>query len=196
MKRILAGIVLVAFYAVSSWGQNNGGSATQPPPGTISSGSASSVTGTNLAANSNGNITLTNTAGGAFTVEQLGSQIQSLRTMVEQTLPMLTAFNERYAASQPGATLGRTIQNIFSGNKNQQGGRTAGTEITNVLAALGALVSTNQNQSVSPNTLQDLATLQKDLQPVQQVLQNLSFTTSGTNQTVAPSGGVPSPTGR
>ncbi len=186
-------------FAANGLSQNNAGTR-QPPPGTISSGSTNatiSTAGTNYS--SNNSLTLTNSAGGSFSVEQLGSQIQALRTTVEQTLPMLSAFNERYSAAQPGSRLGQAIQNIFSGNKNQAQGSssTAGQEITNVLAALGSLVSTNgQGQNVSPNTLRDLVTLQKDLQPVQQTLQSLSFTSSSTNQTSIPTGGVPSPTGR
>jgi hypothetical protein len=177
--------------------QNSGGTAQgQPPPGTISSPSTNN--GNGLSNTMGGNSTLTNSSGWAFTVEELGAQLQALRSAVDQTLPMLTSFNERYSAGQPGSKLGQAIQNIFSGNKNQGSTRMAGQEITNVLSALGSLVSTNGNQgtaAVNPNTFRDLETLQKDLQPVAQVLQNLSFT-AGTNQTTAPVGGVPSPAGR
>lgn len=200
MKRffILVGVCLCS--AASVWGQYLGSSGSEPPAGTISSNPTNGIgyrtvpgviPNTN---NANSNLTLTNNLGGAFSVEQLGSQLQTLRATVEQTLPLLSAFNQRYSAAQPGTTLGRAVQNILSENKNQQSGSTAGREITNVLAALGALVSTNNNQSVSASTLQDLATLQKDLQPVEQLLQNLNFTARPTNRVFTP--GVPSPTGR
>ncbi len=196
MRRLFLMTVGVFFcLGVSSWAQYVGGNGTQPPPGTISSRPANGsgyIPNTNYSAGNN--LTLTNGAGGAFSVEQLGSQLQALRATVDQTLPMLSAFNQRYSAAQPGSTLGRAVQNIFSGNKSQQGGNTAGQEITNVLAALGALVNTN-NQNVSATTLKDLATLEKDLQPVEQVLRSLSFTGT-TNQGYGAPVSVPLPTGR
>ncbi len=178
-------MAFLSLATAAGWAQNTASSSSQPPPGTISSGQT----------NAGGSLTFTNGSGTTFTVEQLGAQLQALRATVEQTLPMLTSFNEHYTASQPGSRLGQAIQNIFSGNKNQnQTGNTAGREVTNVLSALGALVSTNGapgTSAVNPNTVRDLVTLQKDLQQVQNVMQGLSLA-AGSNENP----NVPTPTGR
>lgn len=139
---------------------------------------------------------------GAPSVDQLAIQLQSLRSSVEQTLPVLTAFNQQAGATAStnglGGALSGLISGIFGKNSNSASSATSGQRLTNVLSALGALVSTNSQGTVSIDsaTLQNLAALEKDLQPVAQVMRNLNL--GSTNQ-VTPTQGTPgglTPTGR
>ncbi len=184
--------LLVGWVAPAVLGQNARGPAAQPPPGNITS--TNSIISTNSAVAPNaaagGGTVMTNASGGSFTVQQLGAQLQTLRRTVDQTLPMLNTFNQQVSAQSPGSTIAGAVRNIFSGNKNQgQNGGGVSQDVTNVLSALGALVNTNRQTQIDPNTL---ATLQKDLQTVQRDLQNLNLSGT-TTQPVSP--GL-SPTGR
>lgn len=166
----------------------------QPPSPVISAGTNQSW----------GGLTFTNQSGQVLSVEQLATQLQSLRASVERTLPLLTQFNQ-----QAGATngLAGAISGLLSGvlgkdSRHNAGDSTTsgGQRLTNVLSALGALVSTNSQGGVSidPETVRSLAALQRDLQPVADALRNLNL--SATNQASgspdpANAGGV-TPTGR
>jgi len=148
-----------------------------------------------------GGLVLTNQSGHVFSVAELNTRLQSLRTAVEQTLPMLSDFNQ-----QAGATnrLAGAISGMLSGVLGKDGDRagasppSSGQRLTNVLSALGALVSTNAQGSVAfdPATLRHLMALQRDLQPVAATLRELNIST---NQALPASGMPPgglTPTGR
>ncbi len=188
----LGTILLLGFCLTPAvWAQNARSPAVQPPPGNITS--TNSFPSTNAGVPNpavDAGTVLTNAAGGSFSVQQLGTQLQTLRSTVDQTLPMLTTFNQQVSSQSPGATIAGAVRNIFSGNKNQgQNGSAVSQDVTNVLSALGALVNTNRQTQIDPRTL---ATLQKDLQTVQRDLQNLNL--SGT--TPQPASPGLSPTGR
>lgn len=150
----------------------------------------------------NQNTVLTNQSGQTFTVQQLANQLQNLRVAVDQTLPMLSEFNQRLGASSQ--SLGGAISGLLSGALHKNGNQspsttsTSGQEITNLLAALGSLVNTNsQAPAVPQDTARNLATLQKDLQPVAEVMRTMNFGT--TNQSTIPQANAPgtlTPTGR
>ncbi len=167
-------------------------SPTTPPPGTISRGNAtfgsSSLT------------TFTNRSGQLYTAEQFASQLENLRAAVEQTLPMVQAFNEDFAARNPSSqSLSGVLSRFIGGNGNGQGGGTT----TNFLGILSSLLNTNRNNntaSASPTTVRDLQSLQKDLEPIPGLLQALNVPNSqgsgpgsygyaggNTNQFAAPS---------
>jgi len=145
--------------------------------------------------------------GQSFSAEQLAAQLQSLRSIVEQTLPVLGAFNQNYSNSLGGnQSIGGAISGLLSGalNKNQQSSSASAAHsslsVSNVLASLQNLVSTNRTSSapVSPNTLRDLVTLQNELHLVLSSLQNLNVGNLPGNQFAQPSSGTNTltPTGR
>jgi hypothetical protein len=150
---------------------------------------------------SSGDLTITNQAGQVFTMQDFARQLQGLRSSVEQTLPMLTAFNERFSSAS-GQSLAGALSELISGalKKNGSEGPQSGgssTQMSNVLSALGGLFSTNAQGSVSVNTetLRDLTRLQEELKPVSDLLGSMNLGT-GTNQlSTTPAGGL-TPTGR
>ena len=99
--------------------------AQSPPPGTISHPSDSSI-GTNSSVTSptaeisGSGMTFTNTSGQTFSIEQLANQLSSLRSAVDQTLPVLIAFNESYSNSATGTqTVAGKLSNLLSGALNR-----------------------------------------------------------------------------
>jgi hypothetical protein len=170
---MLAGCTTVlAQTATNSAVAPSGGSATNQ---VISSGPLSAS-----------NITITNQTGATFSVTDLARQLQTLKASVEQTLPMLTAFNNRFSpanTSSGSQGLAGTISRLFSGGKNNaQGQNQSSSEVSNVVAILHSLLSTNSvgaPVAFNPNTLNQLQTLQRALQPTVPILQNLT-SSSGT----------------
>jgi hypothetical protein len=123
---------------------------------------------------------------------QLAAELQTLQGAVDRTLPLLRAFNQQ--SSHQGHGVVGALANVLS--KGSQGGG-AGQQITNLLSALGSLVSTNAQgaATINPETLKNLSALENELGPVAQRLQALHL--GGTNQVVPlPPGSVPAPTGR
>lgn len=194
MKTGLRSIIVVAgsVLALTALGQNGANQSTpqtQPqnpgqtqPSQVISSGRAV----TNAATQGIPSSANTNAA-----LESLVGNLQSLRSIVDQTLPGLSALNQQFGQQSQG--LAGALENVFSRNKTNPNSST-GQQITNVLSALGSLVNRNgqQTPTLDQETLRNLATLEKDLQPVQQVLQTLNINSANqTNNTQ-----VPTPTGR
>ena len=178
----------------------------QTTPGSVLPMQQSFEQGTNQ--QSTGTAVFSSPNGQSFSVEQLAAQLQSLRSSVEQTLPVLGAFNQNYSNSLGGGnqSIGGAISGLLSGalNKTQQSTSAPAAHnslsVSNVLVALQNLVSTNRTSSapVNPNTLRDLATLQNELQPVLVILQNLNVGNLPGNQFAQPSNvtNTLTPTGR
>src|SRR4051794_6461021 len=94
MKKIC--LILVAVFLVTSlWAQ-------AAPPGTISRAPSGSQSGTTQIGSGN---TFTNRSGASYSTEQLASQLENLRSVVDQTLPAVMAFTET-ASNSP--TSGRS----------------------------------------------------------------------------------------
>ncbi len=182
--------------------------AQSPPPGTISHPSDSSI-GTNSSVTSptaeisGSGMTFTNTSGQTFSIEQLANQLSSLRSAVDQTLPVLIAFNESYSNSATGTqTVAGKLSNLLSGALNRNSSSTSSTnqangQWNNLLGGLQKLLNRNSNtnsETFNPTTVRDLGTLQTELQPVASTLQTLNVT-SNTNG-ISSTENVLSPTGR
>lgn len=151
-----------------------------------------------------------NGAGQTFTPAQLAAQLQNLRSVIDQTVPILSAFNQQYSNSLTGSQQG--IRGELSGivsdvfHRNQPAGQNYAVgnafSSTNLLAALSSLLNRNSTGATgaNPADAQDLITLQNDLQPVESILQQLNVTPSPVQQN-APygqpyPGTYPTPTGR
>ncbi len=193
-------VLFVAVAAVSATAQNTTNSSVTPPPGTISQGSANAF-GT-------ANLSFTNRSGQVYTASQFASQLENLRTAVEQTLPMLQSFNQDFAARNPGSqSLSGVLSRVLGGNSQNSGANN-----TNFLGVLSNLLTSNRANStpaVSGTTVRDLQTLQKDLEPIPGLLQALNvngsanagvntsygYSAPSTNTFTGPTNNV-SPTGR
>jgi len=150
--------------------------------------------------NTNGNESLmvTNPAGGAFPISQLDAQLTTLKADVERTLPMLSAVINRASPSQVVTSRSQELANAASNfiahalghetNSNStvpSGG--ASPRMTNFAGFLRSLISTNTGGgggvSFDPSTLNQLANLQRSLEPVLNNLNTLNISSiPGTNQ--------------
>jgi hypothetical protein len=177
MKAVLVMTLLCLQAFCTARAQNSPNPGAQTPPGSIT---ATNVLNPSIGTNANW--------------EQLDRQLQTLRSAVEQTLPTLRAVNQQLSSGSQSRGLAGALESILS--KNHTNGKpAAGQQLTNLLSALGSIVSTNAQgvATVNPDTVRTLSALEKDLQPVEQALTALA----STNQVpAAPSGTVPSPTGR
>jgi hypothetical protein len=170
MKKILS---ISALVVISALGQAQFATNSNPP--SIPQTSQSIPNQTNAS-----QLSFTNRSGQVFSAEQLTTQLQQLRTVVDQTLPVLSAFNEEFAtnAAADNASLPNRIGSILSGimtRTNSTSGQSS-TGLTNAIAILNGLLNTNAPGSVTmnPNTLNQLVTLQNNLQPIPGILQALN----------------------
>lgn len=165
------------------------------PPGTIS---GAPRVGTTQQPESSG--TFTNRSGASFSTAELGAQLQQLRGLVDQMLPVLSAYTETVSntAGTASHTIGGAVTDILTGVLNRQGNQQSGSATgnnvfssTNVINVLQGLLNTNSTGSSSGNkaALKDLTDLQNQLQALNATLQRLNI--SGTN-----SAGTLTPTGR
>ncbi len=157
-----------------------------------------------------GNPTFANGAGQNFTPEQLATQLQNLRSAIDQTLPMLSAFNQQYSNSAAGgkqsvrSEISGIVSDVFHRNQgaNQNNAGRSSFSTSNLLSMLHGLLSTNSTSATAatPANAQDLIALQNDLQPVESILQRLNVTPNPTPMAAPYSqpyqGGNLSPTGR
>ncbi|HZR21170.1 MAG TPA: hypothetical protein VFE51_28065 [Verrucomicrobiae bacterium] len=152
-----------------------------------------------------GGVLFSNRLGQTFSAQDLAAQLQNLRNAVDQTVPILSAFNETYSNSNSGGhqTVGSTLSGIVSDvfHRNQGSAQTSANEsptTSNLLSVLHGLLNKNSTATTpaaAPNP-QDLLSLQSDLQPVVSVLQRLNVQ-STSNQLAAPyPNGSLTPTGR
>jgi hypothetical protein len=201
MKKII--VLLIAFTgSVYLWAQT-------PPPGTLShpAGVTNPPTPPTPGSMTNqfgaSNLSFTNSAGGVYSVDQLASQLQSLRATVDQTLPMISAFTQNYSNSIGGpTTVGGAISGILSRVLKETNAPSASAQnATNLLMGLDQSLRRNAaGAAQSPIQAQDLAALQQQLQSMPALLQRLHLG-AATNQLAAPSGvisqpGRGAPTGR
>jgi hypothetical protein len=186
---MLKRVFIISFLGIAGWAQVS-------PPGTISSAPR---VGTTQQPESSG--TFTNRSGASFSTAELASQLQQLRTLVDQTLPVLSAYTETVSntAGTGNHTLGGAVTDILSGVLNRQGNQQAGGATgnhvfssTNVVNVLQGLLTTNSTGSSSGNkaALKDFADMQNQLQALNATLQRLNIT--GTTN----SAGNLTPTGR
>ena len=188
-------LLAVSFKIASTWAQAT--SSASPQPSAVDSANSGAA-----------NITFTNRAGAAFSVEQLASQLQNLRSAVDEILPTLTAFNESFPATNAASTGWKgTLSGLVSGalqktsdqNTATTQGQTPSTWDKTVSALRGLLNKNSPTSApVNPNAQRDLVTLQNSLQPVVPILQDLNVV-SGANSGQISGGStnrVLSPTGR
>ena len=159
-------------------------------------------------------MTFSNRSGQNFTPEDLASQLQNLRTVVEQTLPILSAFNEQSSnatsagTQSVGGALSGIVSDVLHRNRStgQENVASQGSlRASNLLAILHGLLNTNSTSTAtaSPANPQDLISLENDLRPVASLLQRLNVS-GNSNFVNAPSyqrsttypGANPTPTGR
>ena len=156
--------------------------------------------------NAPGNLTITNQFGGTLSLTDLDAQLANLKTDVERTLPMLAAVAGQSGVSpaqsrsqQLANAASNFVANALGRNPNQTTAIPPGENsprLTNFAGFLHGLISTNTGGaggvSLDPNTVNLLATLRNDLQPVLSILDNLNVTSfpAGTNQ---PAGGFATP---
>lgn len=163
-----------------------------------------------------GGVMFSNRFGQTYSANELAAQLQNLRSIVDQTLPLLSGFNDAYSNSISGGrqTVGGALSGIVSDvfHRNQQPGQTTGTSqgafsTTNLMAVLHGLLNTNSAGAAgtAPGNAEDLKALETALQPVASILQRLNVSPTPAafpNQTPYNNGTVPmpnpniSPTGR
>jgi hypothetical protein len=143
-------------------------------------------------------LSFSNRVGQVFSPEALASQLQNLRSSVDQILPVLMAFNESYSNALTGgsrSTVGGALSGIVSDvlHRNQTSSQASSTGqsvwgATNLLSMLHGLLSTNSNGAAgtaAPGNAQDLIALQSNLQAVDSILQRLNVS-QNPNQSVSP----------
>jgi len=186
LKQVIVAVGCIVVFTGILYAQNAAAPASPPPSGATSSGPATST-------QTPGTVNTVNSTSTNAALDQLGTQLNELRASVDQALPTIRAFNQHFSQQSQGGLAG-AVDSIFSHNRNSGQSGTGGT-FTNVLSALGSLVSTNAQAapSVNPDTLRNLQSLERDLGPVQQLLQSL---VSGNTNAVTQPNTAPTPTGR
>ncbi len=176
MKRMV--LLLFAFNAVVHGQTAPPGTISAPPPTTSTNRLNTPDTG--LIAGAGAGAMFTNSAGAAFSVTQLNSQLQNLRSAVDQLLPTLAAFNETSSNSiarehpSTGGAVSEFLKGLSRGS-SQGTASSSGSSTNKIIAGLENLLggnSASQNGS-NPRTTSDLMALQKDLQPVVSTLEDL-----------------------
>jgi len=156
---------------------------TQPAPsGTTIATNQSTATATSSSA------VFTNSSGQTFTSEQLAENLKTLRTAIEQAMPMVTAITETYSnsAGKDKTWTGR-LSEFVSGALSKDGQKSSGestSKLSGVVGAVRGLFGTNSNSSAGSssadaNTVQKLVTLQTQLKPVESTLDQLNVASSG-----------------
>ena len=166
--------------------------AQTPPPGTISRSPGTSQPFTNQSGAVN---TFTNASGSTASAEQLAGQLQNLRSVVDQTLPSLSAYTETVSNSVTAGspTVAGAVSQILSGvlNRNANQNGAASSSRTNLTGILQGLLGTNAPASspANANTLRDLASLQSQLQSIDTILRRLNVTgTTNSGYGLTPTG--------
>ena len=169
--------------------------AQNPPAGVISRAPGVFQPGTNQF----GSATFTNASTGtSYTAEQLAAQLQSLRSVIQQTLPALEAYTQT-ASNNPSAggrsvagALSQILSSAINRNtgSNQPAATTQSSNRGTVAQILEGLLGTNApaaGQNIT--TLRDLGELQNELLAVDGLLQRLSIGPSTNwNQGLTPTG--------
>jgi hypothetical protein len=209
MKKIILLLALtpVALFAQNQTTPSGSGSIYRNPSRntSLTNDSSSAAANANLTTTSpssgSSGVILTNKQGQTFTVEDLATELRTLRTTVDQTMPMLSAFNEIYSNSaNADKSLTGKLSGVLSGalNRNQNTNNAADTnssKYANVVKELEGLLSKNNGAStpISADTIRELGTLQSQLQPVASTLQTLKV---DTGSSVTNNASALTPTGR
>jgi hypothetical protein len=180
MKTALS--LLAAAFAVIS-------APAQTPPGAISRSPTESIAPIETNRFGLGNLYFTNRSGAVYSADQLAAQLQNLRSAVDQALPVLTAFSENFSNANSSQTLTGTLSGLLSGVLNRSANQSTNasgqtsSQLTNLVAGLQRLLTTNATGSVSinANTVRDLVALQSQLRSVESTLQSLNVGGSFTN---------------
>src|SRR5437016_2220286 len=90
--------------------------AQTQPPGTISQPAQSSASPNPAGTAST---TFTNTSGAAYSADQLAAQLRDLRSTVDRTLPVLSAYTETYSNASGNQTVAGRLENLLSGSRNR-----------------------------------------------------------------------------
>ncbi|HYG33374.1 MAG TPA: hypothetical protein VEC99_01240 [Clostridia bacterium] len=164
----------------------------QPPPtdSILTAPRSSAPTTNELGA---GSLTFTNQAGTTISVTELNNQLKTLRSVIDQTLPMLEAFNTNFAPMASGnlsiQSIAGILSRVLSGNTNNPAGQNTTNTRSNVVGLLQSLLTTNSASSVSlnPEALTQLRQLQENLEPIPPLLQDLNIGSATPN---VPSGDI------
>ena len=218
-KNTLISTLVSALISLTVYGQNQTGQSGTTTATTNSSSSSTGNSKSSTDASLSGSATtasgvsFTNKQGQTYSVDKLADELKTLRSTVDQVMPMLQAFNETYSNSVSGD---RTLTGRLSGllsdslhrnesatsnNNNNSSSTQSSGRYGNVVTALQGLLSKNNPNSppVSANTVRDLETLYGQLQPVSSTLQNLNVNigsgASGSSSTNNASGTL-TPTGK
>jgi len=155
-----------------------------------------------------GGLSFSNHLGQIFSADDLAGKLQNLRAAIDETLPVLAAFNDHFSNSvtKSQQTIGGTLSDIVSDvlHKNQSTGQTAQPATTtqstfstsNILSVLNGLLNKNSSATSASITnqasSQDLISLQRDLQPALADLQRLNVGPSiSPTSTPNPTGNIP-----
>jgi hypothetical protein len=149
-------------------------------------------------------LTFTNPSGGSFSVADLENNLANLNATIEQTLPLLAAFNTNSSSTAPSGTLGGVLSKVLTGEGNQNANPSEspskGSKVTSNLVGIlrGILTTTNTSGvQVSANTAAQLQMLQQQLESSRTILAALNFTNSAGGLTYRTnSNGILTPTGR
>jgi hypothetical protein len=156
----------------------------------------------------NGGLSFSNHLGQIFSADDLAGKLQNLRAAIDETLPVLAAFNDHFSNSVTTSqqTIGGTLSDIVSDvlHKNQSTGQTAQPATTtqstfstsNIVSVLHGLLNKNSSGTSASITnqasAQDLIGLQRDLQPALADLQRLNVGPSiSPTSTPNPTGNLP-----
>src|SRR5436190_7822548 len=125
-----------------------------------------------------GSGSFTNNAGSNYSVEQLAEQLRNLRTTVDETLPVITAFSPSSSVSTNEHSVKSTISGLLSGALNRNTNATSSDsslDKTNLVGRLEALLrpGAGSTSGTTPNTWRDLETLQNQLQAISTTLGSL-----------------------
>jgi hypothetical protein len=127
---------------------------------------------------------ITNASNTTVSVAALDAQLKNLQVAVDSTLPMLTTFNQQNGAGTSAAA--QEIRDLLGRVLNRNRVSNAAPAATQGGGLLGGLLGTTNGTSLSADTLRQLQTLQKDLEPVAPLLQSLN----GAAPSTAPAGTI------
>ena len=174
MKRIVL-LSLVTMSTTAVFGQTRPLTEPEPQPFPGSS--------TNDASRS----AATNASTASVSVDKLARDLRELHTLVEQTVPALSTFNQNFATSAPssGDLLAGAISNLVSGvlNRNQNQNATSTPAQTppllaELVARLRGYSDANSIGLAATNALQELVSLETNLQFTASLLRDLIGSTN------------------
>src|SRR3954471_24145982 len=112
---LLSTVLSLTAYPQNQPTQSATGTRSFSDSSTTNTPTSAAVT-TTASATAAGGLTFTNKQGQNFSVDQLANELKTLRSTIDQTMPMLLAFNESYSnnISSDGTLTGK-ISGLLSG---------------------------------------------------------------------------------